>query len=122
MENLKHIPFCLCQVEEDEQHTAVYYLGDKALGDYNDVAHYLAMAIELFRCVRNQQADWLNLENLWTLRNCIRENYNHGLELDALIFGEQFDGKTPETLTPLTKERFDKAVKSIREKDPYASV
>lgn len=122
MEKLKHTPFCLCQVEENEKHIIVYYLNDKVLSDYNDVAHYLATAIELFRRVRNQQAGWLNLENLWTLRNCIRENYNHGLELDALIFGGQFDGRNPDTVTPLTMERFNKVVKAIRERDPYASV
>ena len=23
--------------------------------------------------------DWVNLHNLWILRDCVRENYNHGI-------------------------------------------
>lgn len=60
--------------------------------------------------------------NLWTLRNCIRENYNHGIGVDALIYGDDFDGKNPDTLTPLTKKRLDLIVKRIKELDKYATV
>lgn len=55
-------------------------------------------------------------QNLWLLRDCIRENFNHGLEVDDLIFGETFDGEDPETIKPLTKERLFKIKKVIQEK------
>lgn len=48
--------------------------------------------------------------------------FNHGLEVDDLIFGETFDGEDPETIKPLTKERLFKIKKVIQEKDPYATV
>lgn len=78
-DNLKNIPFCLCQVVEDEenQDIDIYYLGKRVLHDYDHVGHYLRSAIVLFGQIRKRTADWVNLENLWTLRNCIRENYNH---------------------------------------------
>lgn len=40
---------------EKLKHIIVYCLNDKVISDYNDVAHYLATAIELFRRVRNRQ-------------------------------------------------------------------
>ncbi|KAA5110560.1 exo-poly-alpha-D-galacturonosidase, partial [Bacteroides fragilis] len=67
-------------------------------------------------------ADWVNLRNLWTLRNCVRENYNHGIGMNDLIFGENFDGDNLDTLTPLTKKRFDFLCKRIKELDPYATI
>ena len=56
------------------------------------------------------------------LRDCIRENFNHGLAVAALIFGETFDGEDPDTIKPLTKERLFKITKVIQEKDQYATV
>ena len=105
--NLKNIPFFLCQVVEDEENKDIdiYYLGERVLHDYDHVGHYMRSAIILFRRIKNRTADWVNLQNLWTLRNCIRENYNHGIGVDSLIYGEDFDGMNPETLTPLTKKR-----------------
>lgn len=82
----------------------------------------LRSAIVLFRQIRNRTADWVNLRNLWTLRNCIRENYNHGIGVDALIYGENYDGENLETLTPLTKQRFELVIKRIKEKDEYATI
>ena len=35
------------------------------------------------------------------LRNCVRENYKHGIGVDSLIDGEGFDGENLDTLTPL---------------------
>ena len=98
-DKLEQIPFCLCRIAEDEenQERDVYYLD-------------------------NITADWVNLKNLWLLRDCIRENFTHGLEVDDLIFGETFDGEDPETIKPLTKERLFKIKKVIQEKDPYATV
>lgn len=74
-------------------------------------------AIVLFQQIRKRTADWMNLENLWKLRNCIRENYNHGIGVDALIYGENLN-----TLTPLTKKRFELIIKRIKEKDEYATI
>jgi hypothetical protein len=42
--------------------------------------------------------------------------------VDALIFGEDYDGENPETLTPLTKQRFELVIKRIKEKDEYATI
>ncbi len=61
----------------------------------------------LFSRIKNKTADWVNLRNLWILRDCVRENYNHGIGVDDIIFGEDFDGENLDTLTPLTKKRFD---------------
>lgn len=74
-ENLRNIPFFLCQVVEGEQNQEIvlYYLGERVFHDYDHVGHYLRSAIVLFQQIRNRTADWVNLENLWTLRNCIRE-------------------------------------------------
>lgn len=123
-DNLKNIPFSLCQVVEDEenQEIDIYYHGECVLHDYDHVGHYLRSAIVLFRKIRRRTADWVNLRNLWTLRNCIRENYNHGIGVDSLIYGEDFDGENPETLTPLTKKRLEIICKRIRELDKYATI
>jgi hypothetical protein len=56
------------------------------------------------------------------LSNCVRENYNHGIGMNDLIFGENFDGDNLDTLTPLTKKRFDFLCKRIKELDPYATI
>ena len=74
-ENLRNIPFFLCQVVEDEQNQEIvlYYLGERVFHDYDHVGHYMRSAIVLFRQIRKRTADWVNLRNLWTLRNCIRE-------------------------------------------------
>lgn len=123
-DNLKNIPFSLCQVVEDEenQEIDIYYHGECVLHDYDHVGHYLRSAIVLFRKIRRRTADWVNLRNLWTLRNCIRENYNHGIGVDSLIYGESFDGENLDTLTPLTKKRFEFMVKRIKELDEFATV
>ena len=122
-ENLKNIPFSLCEVKEDleNQDIDIYYQGELVFHDYDHVGHYLRTAIELFRHVRRKDAEWLNLDSLWTLRNCVRENYNHGIGVDDLIYGENFFGDF-DTLTPLTKARFEKIQKVIKERDPYATV
>lgn len=123
-DNLKNIPFCLCQVVEDEenQDIDIYYLGKRVLHDYDHVGHYLRSAIVLFGQIRKRTADWVNLENLWTLRNCIRENYNHGIGVDVLIYGEDFDGENLNTLTPLTKKRLETICRRIRELDKYTTI
>lgn len=123
-DNLKNIPFYLCQVVEDEenQDIDIYYLGERVFHDYDHVEHYLRSAIVLFQEIKDRRADWVNLENLWKLRNCIRENYNHGIGVDDLIYGENYNGENPETLTPLTKKRLNLIVKRIKELDKYATI
>jgi len=123
-DGLKDIPFFYCDTKEDEENKDfdIYYQGKLVLHDYNHCGHYMRSAIVLFRQIRNRTADWVNLRNLWTLRNCIRENYNHGIGVDALIYGENYDGENPETLTPLTKQRFELIIKRIKEKDEYATI
>ena len=43
-DNLKDIPFFLCQVVEDreKQDLDIYYLGKRVLHDYDHVGHYFA--------------------------------------------------------------------------------
>ena len=85
-DKLEQIPFCLCRIAEDEenQEIDVYYLDKRVCHDYDHVGHYFRTAIIMFRRIRNITADWVNLKNLWLLRDCIRENFNHGLEVDDL--------------------------------------
>lgn len=89
-DNLKNIPFFLCQVVEDKENKDIdiYYLGKRVFHDYDHVGHYMRSAIILFRRIKNRTADWVNLQNLWTLRNCIRENYNHGIGVDSLVMNK----------------------------------
>lgn len=123
-DGLKDIPFFYCDTKEDEENKDfdIYYQGKLVLHDYNHCGHYLYTAALLFSKIRNITADWVNLHNLWILRDCVRENYNHGIGVDDLIFGENFDGKNLDTLTPLTKKRFDYLCKRIKELDPYATI
>lgn len=100
----------------------IYYLSERVLHNYDHVGHYLRTAVILFRRVKNRTADWVNWGNLWTLRNYVRGNYNHGIGVDNLIYGEEFDGENLETLTPLTKARFDLMVKRVKELDKYAAI
>lgn len=117
-------PFLFCQAVEDEkeQDFDIYYMGKLVLHDYNHCGHYLYTATVLFGRIKNRAANWVNLRNLWILRNCIRENYNHGIGVDDLIYGEKFDGEHLDTLTPLTKKRFELIIKRIQELDPYATI
>ena len=60
-ENLRNIPFFLCQVVEDEenQEIVIYYFGERVLHDYDHVGHYLRSAIVLFRHIQNRTATGL---------------------------------------------------------------
>jgi hypothetical protein len=123
-DGLKDIPFFYCDTKEDKENKDfdIYYQGKLVLHDYNHCGHYLYTATLLFSKIRNITADWVNLRNLWILRDCVRENYNHGIGVDDIIFGENFDGENLDTLTPLTKKRFDYLCKRIKELDPYATI
>ena len=103
-DGLKDIPFFYCDTKEDEENKDfdIYYQGKLVLHDYNHCGHYLYTAALLFSKIRNITADWVNLHNLWILRDCVRENLD--------------------TLTPLTKKRFDYLCKRIKELDPYATI
>ena len=123
-ESLENIPFAKCDIQEDYINQDIdFYFNDKLVfHDYNHVGFYMKTAVELFRRVENQEAKWMNLNNLWNLRNVIRENHNHGLEVEHLIYGEDYIENDYSTVTPLTEERLNKIIQVIREKDPYASV
>lgn len=120
-DNLKNIPYSLCRVVVDDEAQSVdVYLGNTMVfTDYNHVGHYFINAVQLFNTIKNKQADWVHLGNLWLLRNCIRENYNHGLGFEYLIWGNVGD---PDYIEPLTKKRLDAVVKAIKEADPYATI
>ena len=80
-DGLKDIPFFYCDTKEDEENKDfdIYYQGRLVLHDYNHCGHYLYTAAVLFSRIKNKTADWVNLRNLWILRDCVRENYNHGI-------------------------------------------
>lgn len=120
-DNLKNIPFSDCKIVEDEENKDIdiYYRNEIVFTDYNHVGHYLNNAIALFQTIKRQNADWVNLENLWLLRNCIRENHNHGLELEEMIFGKRY---AYDEIEPMTKQRLFAIAKAIRDKDEYATL
>lgn len=121
-DNLKNIPYSLCSVVVDDQAQSVdvYFGSEMVFTDYNHVGHYFLFAVQLFETIKNKNANWVNLENLWRLRNCIREHKNHCLGLEALIWGE-LPGDL-DYIEPLTKKRFDAIIKAIQEADPYATI
>lgn len=118
-DNLKNIPFAECEIVEDKENKDIdiYYQGEMVFTDYDHVGHYLRSAISLFQTIRRKNADWVNLDNLWLLRNCIRENYNHGIGVEDMIFGNDDD-----MLQPMTKKRLFAVAKEIRRKDEYATL
>ncbi|OUN77915.1 exo-poly-alpha-D-galacturonosidase [Bacteroides sp. An51A] len=118
------IPFSECQVmtDDDGQNIYIYHNGSEVLSDYNHTGFYLETAIALFMAIKDQNQSWMNLGNLWKLRNCIRENLNHNLKLDRLIYGESFDGSNVSTLTPLTESCFYEIIKEIQSLDEYATI
>ena len=90
---------------------------------------FYELTVVLFRCwavlfsrIKDKTADCVKLRNLWILRDCVRENYSHGIGVDDIIFGENFDGENPDTLASLTKKRFDYLCRRIKELDPYATI
>lgn len=123
-DNLKNIPFFYCDAKVDEENKDfdIYYQGKLVLHDYNHCGHYLYKAFLVFCRIKDSTADWVNLYNLWKLRNCIREDWNHGIGVKDLIYGENFDEKNLDMLTPLTKKRFDYLCKQIKELDEYATI
>ena len=115
-DNLKNIPFSLCEVKDDleSEDIDIYYQGELVLHDDDHiVGHFLRSAIILFSHVRRKNADWLNLGNLWILRSCIRVHCYHGVGIDPLLYGDNFSGDLS-TLTPLTKARFEKIQKVVK--------
>ena len=119
---IRHDKDTYTKEDEENKDFDIYYQGKLVLHDYNHCGHYLYTAAVLFSRIKNKTADWVNLRNLWILRDCVRENYNHGIGVDDIIFGENFDGENLDRLTPLTKKRFDYLCKRIKELDPYATI
>lgn len=119
--NLKNIPFADCKIVEDKenQNIDIYYQGKMVFTDYNHVGHYLVNAISIFQTIKRINAEWVNLDNLWLLRNCIRENFNHGLELEEMIYGKRY---VHDEIEPMTKQRLFAIAKAIRERDEYATL
>lgn len=121
-QNLVKIPFSLCKIREDKENSEIdfFYFGKLVFHDYNDVADYCQIAIELFKTIKRKDSEWVNLGNLWILRNCIRENFNHGLELEELIYGKDYF-HTKE-IQPMTKKRLFLIRETIIKKDEFATV
>lgn len=121
-DELKNIPYSFCRIVVDDENKDIdVYMGpEMVFTDYNHVGHYYLLAVQLFETIKNKNADWVNLGNLWILRNCIRENYNHGLGLERIIWGYQ-PGDI-DYIEPLTKSRFERIVEMVKEIDPYATV
>lgn len=109
--NLQNIPFRECRFDANNSDFDIYQGSELVLTDYNHVGHYLHSAVTVFKGIKNKRAEWVNLKNLWTLRNCIRENHNHWLDVDSLIYDR-----------PLTKRRFLDLIEIINQIDPYATL
>ncbi len=94
----------------------VYYKGEEVFRDYllPDGDSYLGTALVLFKTATswNKQSKWLNLFWLIALRDIVRENYNHGIGLDDILYDEK----------PFTYKRLLKINRLIKEMDPYATV
>lgn len=120
-DELKNIPFADCEIVEDKKNKDIdiYYRGVMVSSDYDHVGHYMRNAVALFQTIKRKKADWVTIGNLWLLRNCIRENFNHGLGLDDMIFG---DSLNLDELQPMTKQRLFAAAKEIRRRDKYATL
>ena len=93
----------------------VYYNGEIVFADYllTDGC-YLGSALALFNTasIWSRQSKWFNLYWLIVLRHIIRENYNHGLDLDDILYEEK----------PLTFDRIKTVRRLAKEKDKYASI
>lgn len=120
-DNLVNIPFAECEIKEDQenQDIDIYYRNELVFTDYNHVGHYLNNAITIFNTIKDKRKEWVNLYNLWTLRNCIRENNNHGLGLEFMIYGNRYSSGI---LEPMTKKRLFEIVEMIQKIDPYATI
>ena len=90
--------------------------------DYNHCGNYMYRADVLLSRIKIKTAEWVNLRKIWILSDSVRENYNQGIGVDDIIFGENFDGENLDTLTQITKKRFDYVCKRIKELDPYATI
>lgn len=115
----KEYPICRVPSSRGQRKQRYRHLlpGRMVFTDYDHVGHYLRNAIALFQTIRRKNADWVNLANLWLLRNCIRENYNHGIGIEDMIFGNDVD-----TLQPMTKQRLFAAAKEIQRRDKYVTL
>lgn len=95
-------------VEDEENKDFESTIGESEFHDYDYVGHYICTAIVSFSKIKNRTADWVNLRNHCTLRNCICKNYNHCIGVN---YGENLDGKPPEAVALLTKICFELMVK-----------
>ena len=93
----------------------VYYNGEIVYADYFIVdICYLGSALALFNTasIWSKQCKWFNLYWLIVLRDIVRENYNHGIGLDDILYEEK----------PLTFDRIKKVRKLAKEIDKYATI
>lgn len=107
---------CDFKIDSEKKNLEVYYKGKKVHSDYilSDDHSYLSTALALFKTAtpRSKQSKWYNLYWLIVLRHIVRENYNHGIGLDDILYEEK----------PLTFERIKKVRKMAKEIDKYASI
>lgn len=99
-----------------EKSFVVYYEGEVVQADYilYDGGSYLESALDLFNTAspKSKQRKWFNLFWLVALRDMVRENYNHGIGLDDILYDEK----------PLTFARLLKVNRLIKEIDKYATI
>lgn len=99
-----------------EENFVVYCKGEIVFADYilPDGGCYLETAAELFKTAspKSKQRKWFNLFWLVALRDMVRENYNHGIGLDDILYDEK----------PLTFARLLKVNRLIKEIDKYATI
>lgn len=120
-DNLINIPFAECEIKKDEatQDIDIYYREELVFTEHKHIGHFLSNAIIMFQTIKNKNAEWVNLHNLWILWNCIRESLYHGLGLEEMIFGEDYVFKKYQSMT---KTRLFAIVKKVQRKNPYAKV
>lgn len=99
-----------------KQSVVVLYKGEIVFADYImcDGSSYLESAFDLFKTATpwSKQSKWYNLYCLIVLRDLIRENVNHWLCLDDLLFSEK----------PLTLRRIREVKRLAKAKDKYATI
>ena len=78
---------------------------------------YFGSGIMMFRRMRKIRGDWVKVKKVWLVRECMRENFNDGVEVEDVMLGERLEGEDGESIKGVRKEGVLKIKKVIEEKD-----
>ena len=110
------IPVLKCEFKKENKEDILKKTGGSWIGADYILTNgcYLGSALALFNTasIWSKQSKWFNLYWLIVLRDIIRENYNHVLCLDDILYEEK----------PLTFDRIKTVRRLAKEKDQYASI